>query len=144
MKKMLAIVATVIISLVACADNERMVSFADLPAKAQSFVQQYYNVSDVAHVERERDGWHYDYQVYLKNATELDFDYQGILESIDCKRNPVPEGIVPAAIVNYVQMHYGDLFVVEYVVEHRYLQVELNNGLELVFDHEGRFVRIDD
>ena len=44
MKKMLAIVATVIISLTACADNERMVSFADLPAKAQSFVQQYYNV----------------------------------------------------------------------------------------------------
>ena len=82
--------------------------------------------------------------MYLKNATELDFDYQGILESIDCKRNPVPEGIVPAAIVNYVQMQYGDLFVVEYVVEHRYLQVELNNGLELVFDHEGRFVSIDD
>jgi hypothetical protein len=120
------------------------VRFADLPAKAQSFVLQYYNVSDVAHVERERDGLYYDYQVYLNNATELDFDHQGILESIDCKRNPVPEGIVPAAIVKYVQMHYGDLFVVEYVVEHRYLQVELNNGLELVFDHEGRFVRIDD
>ena len=144
MKKMLALVATVIISLTACADDERMVRFADLPAKAQSFVQQYYNVSDVAHVERERDGLHYDYQVYLNNATEFDFDYQGILESIDCKRNPVPEGIVPAAIVMYVQMHYGDLFVVEYVVEHRYLQVELNNGLELLFDHEGRFVRIDD
>ena len=144
MKKMLAIVATVIISLTACADDERMVRFADLPAKAQSFVLQYYNVSDVAHVERERDGLYYDYQVYLNNATELDFDHQGILESIDCKRNPVPEGIVPAAIVKYVQMHYGDLFVVEYVVEHRYLQVELNNGLELVFDHQGRFVRIDD
>ena len=144
MKKMLAIVATVIISLVACADNEHMVSFADLPAKAQSFVQQDYTVSDVAQVERERYGLHYDYQAYLQNATELDFDYQGILESIDCKRNPVPEGIVPSVIVNYVQMHYGDLFVVEYVVEHRYLQVELNNGLELIFDHEGRFVRIDD
>ena len=34
--------------------------------------------------------------------------------------------------------------VVEYAINYRSLKAELSNGMELVFDHEGHFVRIDD
>ncbi len=144
MKKILAIVATLIISLSASADDERMIAYSNLPIQARSFVQKYFTVSDVARVERERDGLHYDYQVYLKNASEIEFDHHGNLQSIDCKRNAVPEGIVPALIVSFVQTHYPNDVVVEYAINYRSLKTELSNGMELVFDHEGHFIRIDD
>lgn len=144
MKKIFAIVAALTFSLAACADNDRLISLSELPAQAQTFLRKYFNIADVAYIERERDGFHYDYSIYLNNATEIDFDHQGHLQSVDCKRNPVPQGIVPELITSFVTLHHPDQFIVEYVIEYRQQNVELNNGLELVFDSEGHFIRIDD
>mgnify|MGYP006382283571 CR=1 FL=1 len=144
MKKILAILATLTLSLTACADRQHLIEYSELPAQAQNFIQKYFNVSDIAYVERERDGLHNEFKVYLKKATEIDFDYHGNLESIDCQISPVPEGIVPQLIVDFVRLHHPDNFIVEYSIDHRSLEVELSNGFTLVFDMEGNFIRIDD
>lgn len=144
MKKILAIMATLVISLTACADRHHVVEYKELPIQAQTFVQKYFNVSDIAYIEREREGVHHEYKVYLKNALEIEFDYQGNFKSIDCQITSVPEGIVPELIRSFVQTHYPDHLIVEYAVGYRYLTVELGNGMELIFDLEGHFVRVDD
>lgn len=144
MKKIFAILAILIPSLTACADQHHLITYSELPAQAQTFVQKYFNPSDVAFIERERDGLHYDYTVHLGKTTEIEFDYQGNLESIDCEVHPIPDGIVPELIVSFVVLHYPNQFIVEYLVGKRHLMVELGNGLELIFDHEGHFIRVDD
>ena len=144
MKKIFAIVAVLTLSLVAYADNHQLIQLSELPAPAQTFIRKYFNVEEVSYVQRERDGLHYDYKVYLNNATEIDFDHQGDLESIDCKRVAVPEVIVPELIASFVKLHHPDQMIVEYAIDYRQQHVELNNGLELVFDSEGHFIRIDD
>ena len=144
MKKNFFILAALTLSLLACADNHQLIMEADLPAQAQTFLRKYFDLSDVTYISRERDGFHYEYSVYLNNATEIDFDHQGALQSIDCKRTPVPKGVVPELIDSFVTLHHPDQFIVEYVIEYRQQNVELNNGLELVFDSEGHFIRIDD
>jgi hypothetical protein len=144
MKKILAIMATLILSLTACAERQHLITYSQLPAQAQAFVQKYFNPTDVAYIEREREGMHYDYKVHFKNVTEIDFDYQGNLKSIDCEISPVPNGIVPDLIVNFVALHYPDYFIVEYAIGHRYVTIELGNGVDLLFDLEGHFVRVDD
>lgn len=144
MKKILAVWAILTISLTACADHHQLVEYSDLPAQAQVFIQKYFNVTDVAYIERERDGVHHEYQVHLKNDTEMEFDYQGNFKSIDCQVLKVPTGIVPEPIINFVQTHYPNSFVVEYIVGYRHLTVELGTGLDLIFDLEGHFIRIDD
>ena len=70
MKKILAVWAILTISLTACADHHQLVEYSDLPAQAQVFIQKYFNVTDVAYIERERDGVHHEYQVHLKNDIE--------------------------------------------------------------------------
>ena len=100
--------------------------------------------ADVTYIEKEIDGIHHEYNVRLNNATELEFDQQGNLEHIDCQRTAVPQGIVPQLIVDYVNLHYSNLFIVEYHKEARRQQVDLNNNMELIFDIEGNFLRIDD
>jgi hypothetical protein len=46
--------------------------------------------------------------------------------------------------MSFISMHYPNLFVVEYVIDHRHQTVELNNEIELIFDREGHFLRMDD
>lgn len=144
MKKLLAILATLTLTLTACADRHQLITYSELPVQAQTFVQQYFNVADIAHIERERDGLHHEYNVYLQDATEIEFDYQGNLKSIDCRVSPIPEGIVPETILQYVNLHYPNKFVVEYAIGHRRIKIELSNGLELLFDLEGHFLGIED
>lgn len=144
MKKIFAFVAALTLTLVAYADNHQMIKQSELPAPAQTFIRKYFHVDQVAYVEREREVLHYDYKVYLNNATEIDFDHQGHLESIDCKRTAVPAGVVPELIISFLKLHHPEEFIVEYSIDFGRRTVELNNGLELVFDTEGHFIKIDD
>jgi hypothetical protein len=144
MKKILTLTVIFAISLAACADRIHMVTFNELPVLAKNFINKYYNSTDVTYIEKEIDGIHHEYNVRLNNGTELEFDQQGNLEHIDCQRTAVPQGIVPQLIVDYVNLHYSNLFIVEYHKEARRQQVDLNNNMELIFDIEGNFLRIDD
>ena len=144
MKKLSFLLAILALSLSACADNEQLVGTSELPTQAKSFIQKFFNLSDISYVQTEYDGLHREYNVYLKDATEIDFDHKGNLESIDCQRSALPEGIVPKAIANYVTTNFPDRFITEYVVENRHLKVELNGDFELVFNHNGQFIRMDD
>lgn len=144
MKKILAALAILTISLSACADRHQMTQYSELPAQAQVFIKKYFNVDDIIYIECDRDGLHLEYNVHLKNNVEIEFDHQGNFQSIDCHTAPVPEGIVPELIVNFVQTHYANTLIVEYHVEYRHLKVELSSGIELIFDLEGHFIRVDD
>lgn len=144
MKKILFILVSITLSLTACADNDQLVGYDEFPVVAQTFIRKYFNPSDVSYIEREREGMHLEYNVFLKDATEIDFDHQGNLQSIDCRRNAVPEGIVPELITSFVSLHHPDQIIVEYAIGYRFLTVEISNGLDLVFDLEGHFVRVDD
>ena len=79
MKKYFAILATLLISITACAEHKYSVSYSQLPTDAQKFVKTYFNIDDIAHIEMERDGLFHEYTVYLKNATTIDFDHAGKL-----------------------------------------------------------------
>lgn len=144
MKKFFIFAVSCILSLTACADHYQLIKYSELPVQAQAFIQQHFNQEDISHIERDREGIHYEYNVYLKNATEIDFDYQGNLQSIDCKHTTVPEGIVPDVIMSFISSHYPNLFVVEYIIDYRHQTVELNNEIELIFDRKGHFLRMDD
>ena len=144
MKKFFIIAASCVLSLTACADHYQLIKYPELPTLAQTFIQKHFNQEDISHIERDREGIHYEYNVYLKNATEIDFDYQGNLQSIDCKYTPMPEGIVPEVIMSFISLHHPNLFVIEYVIDYRHQTVELNNEIELIFDREGHFLRMDD
>ncbi len=56
----------------------------------------------------------------------------------------VPEGIVPAAIKTYIKTKHINKFVIEIKKERKEYEVELNNGIDIVFDKNGNFKRYDD
>ncbi len=144
MKKSFAILATLFISLAACADQEYAVNYAQLPEDAQHFITTYFNIDDISYIKVEREGLFNEYTVYLKNASTIEFNHTGKLESIDCARTPIPEGIMLSTIADYLNQHFPNLFAVKYSIDTLHIEVELNNDLELIFDLNGKFIRMDD
>lgn len=143
MKKMMIIMASVLLSLNACADRAQVGSFTNLPQAAQSFVETYFAKSDIAVILYEREGLHNEYEVRLNNGTKIEFDHQGNLEKVDCKTLPVPTDIVPASIVQYVETNHPTMFIVEYSIDRRKQSVELNTEMDIEFDKAGNFLRYD-
>ena len=143
MKKMMIIMASVLLSMNACADRVQVGSFTNLPQAAQTFVETYFAKADIAVILYEREGLHDEYAVRLNDGTYIEFDYQGNLEKVDCKTKAVPSGIVPASIAEYVETHHPTMFIVEYSIDRRKQSVELNKEMEIEFDKAGNFLRYD-
>jgi len=145
MKRMIiAAMASVVVCMSACAEKTQLVKFNELPQKAQTFIETYFNAADISFVKMEKDGLHNDYDVRMTDGTEIDFDHDGSLEQVDCNTKAVPAGIVPEKITTYVAEHFAGAFIVKYEIDRRELKVELNNSLDLEFDKQGNFLRVED
>lgn len=140
MKKItIAILCLLSINLIACTHTNTPITQSELPQKAQSFINTYFPSYDIAIVIK--DG--FEYEVKFTNGFDIEFDKKGDWESIDCQMSPIPNGIVPEAIVSYVMNNYAQNFIVQISRDHHGYDVELNNDLDLDFDKNGRFIRID-
>ena len=85
-----------------------------------------------------------EYEVKLKDNTELEFDRNGNLIKIDSQQKKVPDGLIPEKALAYVNANYPDAFITEWGKDDLRWKAELNNGLELVFNNNGEFLRYDD
>lgn len=141
MKKIiLCLICLASLTLSACTHDDVPINQKDLPQTAQQFINQYFSDCTIAVVLK--DG--HEYEVKFTNGYDVEFDRNGNWESVDCQMSPVPEGIVPTPIVNYVQTTYPQNFIVSISIDHNKYDVELNNALDLEFDKNGNFLRIDD
>lgn len=127
-------------SMFACETPDTPITKEQLPQTAQSFINQFFSDYQIAYIQKDNDS----YDVKFSNGFEVDFNKKGEWKEVDCQTSEVPSGIVPANIRNYVNTNYNGLFIVQIGKEHSEYDVELNNGLELVFDKDGNFKRIDD
>lgn len=143
MKRILAIALGAFFSLTVLADDEMYISFEQTPEPVQKYVKQYFNPADVRIVEVE-DG--YEYEIHFVNGVKLDLHSNGTLDKIDMGYSgaAIPAGIVPQAIVDHVAASYPNFIIKEYDPDRYKQSVELTNGMELIFDVNGRFLGIDD
>jgi Protein of unknown function (DUF2874). len=61
----------------------------------------------------------------------------------DRDEDGVPTGFLPTAMANYVATNFPGVNIIEVNKERSKFEVELNNGVELVFDKNGNFLRYD-
>lgn len=119
-------------------------SKADLPEAANSFLSQYYPDVKTNRIEKDTDHGQTEYEAYLANGHEVTFDADGNWIDVDAPAGQtIPAGIAPAPIADYVTTNYPDLGINEISREHYGFDVELTNGLDLIFDPAGTFLRLD-
>ena len=118
-----------------------------LPSSAQDFIKQHFSSASVEEV-KENSSWKIwedeKYEVRFSNGIELDFDKNGNILEIDTQNDQaIPEAVLPSNIVSYLQSNYPDEQIVGWDKKDDGQGVELMNGIEVEFDENGNFLKID-
>lgn len=145
MKKILFVFAAMMMFAgIASADNDRIVPYENLPAKAQEFVKKYFPSEKVSYVKEEADFMELSYEVVFAQGTKVEFTGQGEWKEVDCRYSTLNEDLVPEQIRAYVKQNFPDTKFVKIEKGYRDYEVKLTNRLELTFDMNFNLVDIDD
>ena len=142
---MLILILTTILTItgiISCKDS--IITADRLPGAARSFINEYFAENTISYIKKDRGLANISYEVVLQDGTEIEFDKSGNWDSIDCKRNAVPAGLVPDAISEYVQVNFPGQLIVKIDREAFGYEIELSSDLELKFDKNGKMLEIDD
>ena len=115
-----------------------------LPEPITTFINKNFPGSTIATVETDNEFGGLEYDVYLNDGTEVDFDASNQWETVDCKVKAVPAELVPAAITSYVKANFQSLPITKIDKKRYGYEIELSNGLDLKFNANGQFVGVDD
>ncbi len=143
MKKLLFLLLSVFTIQVAQADNDKPVTFEQLPAKAQAFIKQNFPTLKVTFAKVDKEVFDTTYDVVFDNGDDLEFDKSGDWKDLNCRRSGVPAGVVPAQISNYVKEKYPDATIVKLERDRYEYEVRLSNSWEIKFDKKFNVIDMD-
>ena len=146
MKKALFILATLLIStfVLHAEDAQRIITFEELPIKAQEFVTTYFSGQTIRFVRMEIDVTKTEYTVRFENGMEIEFNSTGDWEEVESHSECLPSGFLNEMILNFLNKNHPNYCLNEIARDRHKIEVELANGLEIVFNKSGEFLRYDD
>ena len=143
MKKFIAFLLIMISAVGAASAADKIVyNDSPLPANAKTVLSKHFKSKvNFVKVDRNMLGGIDNYEVVLKNGTEVEFDSNGNLKAVDAGSNGVPSSLLLPAITTYVKKNCKNQKIVELDIEKKYYKIELQDGRDLVFDRDGKFLR---
>ena len=124
--------------------QDKPINYNQVPKTGQQFINKHFGAKQVGSVMLDDDFFSKEYKVYLTNGTKVEFDRDGSWKEVDGNRNAIPTGYVPANITSYVKRSFPNTKITKIERDRTEIEVSLNNGLEIKFDKNGNFKRIDD
>ena len=126
--------------LPAQADNDRVITYDQLPAQAQTLLKQHFANKVPLIITMDFD----DYKVMYQSGEKVEFDKKGNWKDIECKGSQVPANLIPAEITASVNAKFPGATITEIDRDRRGYSVKLSNGLELEFNKKFQIVELDD
>lgn len=125
--------------------QDRAINPNQLPKTAKNFLASHFKGIAVSSAIEDREIYGVDdYKVYLNNGMKMEFDSKGNWKEVDGKHQKVPYGFIPAPIKNYSTKNFPNTYIIKIEKKRWSYKAELSNGLELEFDKNGNFKKIDD
>lgn len=143
-KPVLSILFALTISNNVMADNNKPMSFDQLPTSSQEFIKKNFPNDKVSLALCERDFLEVHYKVILTSSAKIEFYKNGEWKEVNCKFNAVPENLIPSEILKKVKEMYNDVKIIEIDKDNREYDIKLSNGIELTFDKKFNLTDIDD
>ena len=141
--------STVVFSLLAfgvvTAQDEGLVPASALPAFAQTFINQHFSANSIVSVWQDTEkGKVEDYTVLFADGSEVEFLANGNWKEVKVRNGQVSPKIVPTKISKYVHRKFPKAMIKEIKKGRTKYEVDLTNGVELIFNLNGKFLKIDD
>jgi hypothetical protein len=125
--------------------QDRAINANQLPKTAKVFLSAHFKGIPVSSAIEDREIYGVDeYKVYLTNGMKMEFDGNGNWKEVDGKHQKVPYGFIPVSIRNYSTKNFPNTYIIKIEKKRWSYKAELSNGLELEFDRNGNFKKIDD
>lgn len=141
--KSIIVALVLVVGFTACSkEDDVVINESELPAAAKTYVQTHFAGTTISRVVKDTEGIGVDYEVYLVNNTYLEFNGDGVIEEVK-SASKLPDSVIPAKLLSYVNTNFVSLFIIEWELDTLGQEVKLSNGVELKFDLEGNFIRID-
>lgn len=123
--------------------QDKVISESELPAKTTTYLKSHFPNHPIVQASIDKYPSSHSYDVMLRDRISLEFDSEGAVTKIESKVE-LPGSVIPKEITEYVRATYPDRTIVEWKLDNKHQEVELDNGLDLEFDMKGKFIRIDD
>ena len=93
-------------------------------------------------VEKEKDNGFWEYEVWLSDGSQVEFNEKGEWTSVECKYSEMPVGIIPTVIAEDIAKRYPDLK--PYKIEKEVGGYEIDiPGYDLYYSYNGMFIRAE-
>lgn len=144
--KITIILAVVLILITGCVyGQDRAINPNQLPKTAKMFLYTNFKGIAIGSAVEDREIYGVDeYKVYLANGIKVEFDSTGNWKEVDGKHQKLPYGFIPAKIRNYAAKSFPNTLITKIEKERWSYKAELSNGIDLKFDRNGNFTKIDD
>lgn len=146
MKKLKIILPFILMLVVAGVQAQKQKQYLEenqAPKEILQYVKTHFPSEKIVSIKEEKKISKTEYEVKLFDMTELEFDGNYQIKEIDSKK-ALPNSVIPASIRTYVTKNYPSSQIMEWKRKSKGQKVELDNDLELYFDHNGAFLRADD
>lgn len=142
MKKVKVLITAIftLLAVTVFADNEKPIQKHQLPKVSQEFINKYFKDFEISFCTKDYDS----YDVKFTNGYEIEFNTKGEWKEVDCRKDAIPAAIIPVQVSKYVKQHYAKNYVTKINRDFNKFEVELNNGLDLEIDKNGKLREIDD
>lgn len=122
---------------------ERVILAADAPTAIQDFVDTHFATHTIEYIERDRDEVVVRYEVYLSDGVLLEFNKDHEIREIYSDTR-LPDSVIPDAILNHVDANFPDRDITDWELYRNRQEIQLDNSLEVHYDLDGGFIRVDD
>jgi hypothetical protein len=137
---MMLVALVLTMSMPMMADNDRVITFDQLPQEAQTLLMTHF--ADKVPLVITADG--HDYNVMYQSGEKVEFDKKGRWKELDCKVSAVPTALIPEQIKNNVKTTFPGATIIKLDRDRRGYDVKLNNGLDLEYNKKFEVVDVDD
>lgn len=141
MKKLLTIMVLLTVLFSSC-EKEKLMTASEIPGEIRKYISSNFPNDSIIQSLEETDVFTKTYEIILAGNIHLEFNRKKEITGIE-GNTKLPDSVIPEKISRYVTANYATNVITSWDLEDKNQQVDLDNGLELVFDKSGTFLRID-
>ena len=122
--------------------NDVLLSEDEIPTAIKTYIETHFPSNTIVRAEKDTENNTITYEIYLNENINLEFDSASNIIDVDGVIQ-LPNSVIPQSILDYVSVNYPNNVITDWELEFNHQQVELNNNIELEFEMNGNFIRID-
>jgi len=137
------IIAIALLLMGTAATAQKKIATSELPKPANEFLAQHFKGIDISKVKKDAEHGEKGYEVILADGTEIEFWKDGKYREVDGNDKPIPTAFIDPKIIDYVKQHYPGKRITHIDYGHNDVDVDLTGKVDLEFDKNGNFLKVD-